>query len=177
MSALRALIAAVLVLWLPVLPAAAHADQVTMSPTAGSVLEVAPTQVVLGFSEKINPLGTVVVVIDPTGAQVQEGATEVSGQRVIARVQPFEVPGKYRVNYRIVSADGHAISGTRSFTYAPDGAVPTTAPEASGDDAATTAQQVSWGFSPVIVLSLVMMLIIAALIGGGLYAARRRGHL
>ena len=176
MSALRALLVALL-LWLaPATPALAHADQVSMTPTANSMLTQAPTQVVLGFSEKINPLGTVVVVIDPTGAQVQDGTAVVKGQRVIAKVKPFEVAGKYRVNYRIVSADGHAISGTRSFAYAPGGAVPTVAPSTT-DDAAATANRVSWGMSPAIVLSLVMMLIIAAVIAGGLYAARRRGHL
>ena len=177
MSALRALLVALL-LWLaPAAPALAHADQVSMTPTANSMLTQAPTQVVLGFSEKINPLGTVVVVIDPTGAQVQDGAAVVKGQRVIAKVKPFEVAGKYRVNYRIVSADGHAISGTRSFAYVPGGAVPTRAPLPTDVEVEATAMQVGWELSPVILLSLAMMGIIAAIIAGGLYAARRRGHL
>ena len=154
---------------LPVAPAFGHADQVSMEPAAGAVLQQSPDRVVLGFSEKINPLGTVVVVIDPTGVQIQDGEAVVELQRVWVKVRPFTEPGKYRVNYRIVSADGHAVSGTRSFTFAPPGvALPKESAEAS-------VHAKSSGIS--VRISVIMFIIAVAMVAAGLGFARRRRQL
>lgn len=127
-------------------PAAAHADLVSMVPASGSTLLEGPSSVELTFGEEMRALGSTVVVIDPNGHEVQQGGLEVSGNVISIGVQSITTPGIYHVNFRVLSADGHVVTQSETFTLAPPspGAAPageaTSVPETSPiDEASPTA--------------------------------------
>lgn len=103
--------------------ASAHAALESVSPADGATLTKAPTQVVLTFGEDIATIGSVVKVTGPQGSAVS-GAVVVKGPKVTQALSADLVSGAYTVTFRVVSADGHPVSGTTRFTL--DLPVPTT---------------------------------------------------
>jgi len=108
-------------------PASAH-DQLTKSvPAAGSTITTAPDRIRLTFTDQVKSLGLVILVKDPSGASVTDGAATIDGTAVIQPVSPLSTPGDYTVAYRVVSSDGHPINGRFTFTLD----VPSPTPTAS----------------------------------------------
>lgn len=107
------------------LPAAAHDELASSSPEAGAALTAAPNEVVLTFSGEVLADGAVAVVRDPSGTDRAGGAPEVLAGTVTIPLQAGLANGAYEVQWRVVSADGHPISGTIPFTLA--AAAPSTA--------------------------------------------------
>ncbi|MGE9806906.1 copper resistance CopC family protein [Janibacter sp. G1551] len=95
-------------------PASAHARLVSSSPEDGAHLTAAPVQIMLTFSEQI---GTSFATVEITkgGTSAAKGKPQVEGSRVFQEVDPTMAEGDWEVSYRVVSADGHPISGTYSF--------------------------------------------------------------
>lgn len=122
-------------------PASAHASLDSMTPAAGSTVSTAPAQVVLTFDEPMQALGSTVAVIDPDGHAVQTAELIVRGQTIAVDLLPLRTPGTYHVNYRVLSSDGHIVTDSRTFSYAPSGlaSVHTSVPEVSAvrEDSAT----------------------------------------
>jgi copper resistance protein C len=96
-------------------PAAAHARLVRAVPGDGNTLETAPSRVSLVFDEEMRPPSTVVVT-GPTGDEVQRGTVAVVDNTATVAVR-VTVPGTYRVAFRVVSADGHPVTGETSFGF------------------------------------------------------------
>ncbi len=120
-------------------PASAH-DQLTRSdPVAGSTVTSPPTEVRLGFSEAVKKLGLTVLVTGPAGTSVTSGAPIVDGSDVVAPVGPLSESGRYVVAYRVVSSDGHPISGTFGFTARLSSAGPSGPPTPTSTPTAATA--------------------------------------
>jgi methionine-rich copper-binding protein CopC len=97
--------------------ASAHAHLVRATPAAGGTVQAAPTEVMLRFSEKLEPKFSSVIVLDSAGKQVSKGDAIVdkSDRMVIrASLQPLE-PGVYKVEWRAMSADTHKINGDFTF--------------------------------------------------------------
>lgn len=97
-------------------PAAAHAALIGASPSKGSTISAVPPEVTLRFNEEIGKEFATVTVKGPEG-QVSTGKAEVEGPRVYQAINPEMAEGKYTVAYRVVSKDGHAVSGSYNFTY------------------------------------------------------------
>jgi copper resistance protein C len=77
----------------------ASAEVIRATPAAGGTVQVAPTEVMLRFSEKLEPKFSSVVVRDSSGKQVDKGdATVDKADRMVIRVllPPLE-PGVYKV--------------------------------------------------------------------------------
>lgn len=108
-----------LLMWTSAAGAQAHAEFESMTPAAGSVVTDSPTQVVLTFGEDVQALGTTVVVLDPSGKDVQTGDVAVAGATVTQSVEALVDPGVYHVNFRVVSADGHVVTGSETFDFEP----------------------------------------------------------
>ncbi len=98
-------------------PAGAHALLTESSPADGATVDEAPREVLLTFTEQLDPLLTVVHVLDSSGARVEAGRTEIAGQPNTARVPLGTLPqGTYTVTWRTTStADGHTTVGTVAF--------------------------------------------------------------
>lgn len=112
-------------------PASAHDQLIGSTPAAGSTVTIAPAEVRLSFIDEVKELGLTVLVTDQAGSPVTAGAPGVNGTEVVVPLDPIAASGRYRVAYRVGSADGHPISGTFSFTVRLPSDSPSPAPAPS----------------------------------------------
>ena len=132
-SLLGAAVAAAALVLAPVAlasPASAHDELVSTDPADGASLEEAPAAVTLTFSEEVVKLGTAVVVTDAAGVKLADGPLVVDGAVITRAITPPTVAGEVRVSYRVVSSDGHPVTGKLTFTVA---SVPSPSPTATAE--------------------------------------------
>ena len=96
-----------------------------MDPAIGSTVVTAPDHVSLTFGEEVKSLGSTVVVLDPNGNAVQVGDLAVDGAVATIGLAALATTGDYHVNFRIVSADGHVVTGSEVFTFTNEAPTPT----------------------------------------------------
>lgn len=111
-----ALLALLVVLLALAAPAAAHTDLAGTSPREGTVVDRLLREVRLSFDEPLSSSLVQVAVIAPDGTDVVSGKPTVDGGSVVASLRGLDVPGRYRVAYRVVAADGHPETGGFRFT-------------------------------------------------------------
>lgn len=99
-------------------PASAHAKLESSSPVDGSTLTATPPEIMLRFNEPIKD-GLNEVTVTSGSTDVTDGEVQVEGEAVYQPVKHTMEPGEYTVKYKVVSADGHPVSGSLSFTYDP----------------------------------------------------------
>jgi copper transport protein len=102
--------------------AAAHANLVATNPGDGSSVATSPVEVDATFSESISiDLGGL-SVRDTDGTRVDDGASRVdaTGRTVATRLRPDLPDGTYVATYRVLSADGHPVSGSFLFGIGTD---------------------------------------------------------
>lgn len=92
-----------------------HDQLIATVPADGEQLTQPPAQVRLEFTAEVLTLGTTVLVTDSTGRQVTPRSNSVQGTTVVVDL-PELPPDDYRVAWRVVSTDGHPISGSFAFT-------------------------------------------------------------
>lgn len=115
-------------------PAQAHATLIASDPAEGAVLAQAPEQVTFTFSEPVSLVPDGVQVFDPAGEPVAVEASVTDAVLQVALAEPVG-EGTTVVAWRIVSDDGHPISGSLRFSVgAPSETVVTL--EAGGTGAA-----------------------------------------
>jgi copper transport protein len=117
------------VLFLAAPGAGAHALVKSSSPPDGAILDKAPTQVTITFTERPDPSLSIIHVLDASGREVQRGAAAPApGQPLQLRIALESVgKGVYTVTWRAVSkVDGHVTAGSFSFGVgvSPAGATP-----------------------------------------------------
>ncbi len=95
-------------------PAGAHAALVGSDPGEGSSLAAAPTSITLTFNENVAQPAYVAVAA-PDGSQVEVTAIRAVDDEVTATLADVGQKGTFSASYRVVSADGHPVTGT--FTY------------------------------------------------------------
>jgi len=96
----------------------AHAALLRAVPAVGGEVSGSPQQVQLWFSEALEPALSKAVVKDATGRIVNAGQSTVAAddkRRIDAPVATLAV-GAYRVEWSVVSVDGHKTSGNFAFT-------------------------------------------------------------
>ncbi|GAA2758178.1 copper resistance CopC family protein [Actinopolymorpha rutila] len=142
-------------------PAFAHAALVSSDPKDGAVLDRPPRQITLEFDDPISRKFDVVAVSGPGGATYQSGGARVLGSKVTQRLADLGPAGTYQVAWRVVSADGHPVSGTLKFTTR-------TAGGGHGTHATTKPGKSGTPWWPIGVAVLVVFA------GGGVIAVRRR---
>ncbi|WP_030676580.1 copper resistance CopC/CopD family protein [Streptomyces rimosus] len=101
-------------------PASAHAALTGSTPAQGSVVQSAPEQVTLTFSEGVAMGDDSIRVLDPQGKRVDRGKLRdlCSGETVKygAGLPPGLPDGTYTVAWQAVSADSHPVSGAFTFS-------------------------------------------------------------
>jgi methionine-rich copper-binding protein CopC len=103
-------------------PAAAQSYLKASSPKDGGKIGVAPSQVVLEFTEPIRTVGYRVVVLGPTRTiAYQQVAAQIAGDKLTQPLRPLGPPGEYRVGFRVVTADGLPLTGELRFTLTKPG--------------------------------------------------------
>lgn len=97
-------------------PAWAHNEVVATSPQDGGTVPALPATLSVTFSEQLDPSQTQIAVT--LSGSVVDGlpAPAVDGNRIEQQLGAAAVPGQYVLAYRVVSTDGHPVSGTLDFT-------------------------------------------------------------
>ncbi|HET9861623.1 MAG TPA: copper resistance CopC family protein [Nocardioidaceae bacterium] len=151
---LAALLGLGLVVAVPV-AASAHTDLAGSTPAEDAVVDRAVTSVRLTFASALNPdLGDAVVVGDDGNRAV--GQTTVRGRVLTVPVQPLDRAGRYEVSYRVVSVDGHPVTGHYRFEISEAGARAAQALESSsgaGPAAGGVPSPAAAGAEPDVVIS------------------------
>ena len=107
---------------LSVFPSAlAHSDLISSDPAAGASLEQMPESFSLTFNEELISIeGEVVNTLElqsADGANYLLSAATIAGPVVSAKVGDGDYPaGNYLLKFRVVSADGHPVTGEISFS-------------------------------------------------------------
>ena len=114
MRSLVVLVAALVLLLAGPGPASAHANLETTHPADGSSLETAPSSVTFTFSENVG--NGHVAVTAPSGRTLPTSDVRTVDRVLSADVAATNERGEYTVAYRVVSADGHPITGEITFT-------------------------------------------------------------
>lgn len=144
MRAFRAMAGAVLAAAAIVLatapPAAAHDELIGSNPTAGQHLDTAPTNVQLTFSADVLTIGAAVIVVDDSGKDWVTGEPAIRGGVVSTSLESAMPASGYEIRWRVVSSDGHPISGVIPFTVA-DGQPPAERPSTSTAEAPVTTTE------------------------------------
>lgn len=110
------LLAAASVLAVGAAPASAHDQLLASTPTDGAALDVSPTEVTLQYSDSVLTIGAIVLLVDQDEQNWITGEPSLNGSDVTARIDGTLPAGAYEVRWRVVSADGHPISGLIPFT-------------------------------------------------------------
>ncbi|MEU3662637.1 copper resistance protein CopC [Streptomyces sp. NPDC032940] len=98
-------------------PASAHAALTGSDPQQGAVVDKAPAQVSLTFSETVSLDDDSLRVLDPKGTRVDDGRPAGTGGTTYAVKLHAGLPdGTYTVAYQVVSADSHPVSGAYTFS-------------------------------------------------------------
>jgi copper resistance protein C len=116
-------------------PAFAHTRLESSDPADGASLDAAPQRVSLTFNEAMQPGFATVTVIGPDGTAYQSGDVTADRGTVAVGVAPLGPAGRYEIGYRVISEDGHPVTGSVAFTLTVPG--PAAAAPASPGPAST----------------------------------------
>lgn len=99
--------------------ALAHAHLKQQSPAAGSQVAVAPQALTLQFSEGIEPAFSGVTVTGEDKHTIKTGAIALDDKDKTQLTVPLDQAlsaGTYRVEWHVVSVDGHKTKGSYRFS-------------------------------------------------------------
>ncbi|AGB74255.1 MULTISPECIES: copper homeostasis periplasmic binding protein CopC [Rhizobium] len=101
--------------------AMAHAHLKSAVPAADGTVKSAPSELDLTFSESLNVKFSGVKITGPDKATAKTGEAMLmnSGTTLMVPVADKLAPGKYTVEWHVLSTDGHKTNGSYSFTIAP----------------------------------------------------------
>ncbi|MEU5156403.1 copper resistance protein CopC [Glycomyces sp. NPDC021274] len=93
----------------------AHATATKTTPASGALLDTPPSEVVVEFNEPVTPVDAATGVVAPDGDRADTGVSQNADETTLTIAVDADQEGTYLVGYRVVSHDGHPVSGT--FTY------------------------------------------------------------
>ncbi|MFM8352446.1 MAG: copper resistance protein CopC [Actinomycetales bacterium] len=138
--------------------AMAHTSLISSDPPDGARLDGPPAVVTLVFDEDLLPGANSVAI------NLQDGTTAVSlpiepkGSRVLIPWPTGLDSGAYQVAYRVVSADGHPVTGAIWLTIdGSDSITPAPAPAPASASGSSTSGSSSSGVSIPVLLLLVVL--------------------
>ena len=140
-------------------PSAAHTDAVSIEPADSSRLATPPAQIAIRAADELT---SAQIVLTTPAARVERLSVSVDGRNVSAPLPPDGPRGDYTLAYRLVASDGHAITGSSTFTVTA-GAEP--------DFAAATTEDSSAG---VPVIGLVVGALVVLAVGAALMLVKVR---
>src|SRR5882672_5615046 len=108
------LLVALLLIAIAPVAARAHAFLDHASPLVGSTVLAAPHEVVLTFTQNLEPAFSSAQVTDAGGARVDQGKAQASGNTMTIGLKSLG-PGSYKVHWHVLSVDTHSTEGTFTF--------------------------------------------------------------
>ncbi len=97
------------------LPAFAHSELTDSNPTDGQVVKKALDEVSITFSGKIEK-GSDITVTDSKGKEVESNDLTIHNTEMTASFDKPLANDDYQVDWNVLSADGHPVEGTYSFS-------------------------------------------------------------
>jgi methionine-rich copper-binding protein CopC len=99
----------------------AHAFLDHAEPGVGSQIKTPPSQVVICFTEKLEPALSRVQVFDTAGKELDrhDSRVDATNPAILEVSLPPLKPGKYKVSWRVTSVDTHVTTGTFNFEIVP----------------------------------------------------------
>jgi methionine-rich copper-binding protein CopC len=98
----------------------AHAALESTIPAKGAIVAKTTKMIVMRFAEDILVLQgkkpNSILVTNSSGKKVSLGNVTIVGAKITTALKMPLSPGKHTVKYRVVSADGHVVAGSYSFT-------------------------------------------------------------
>lgn len=97
--------------------AQAHAILVKADPAKEAVLSQIPTEIHLTFNDSVGQEFLALAVVDSSGKRVDRHDAKLDftdHAQLRATLEPL-AKGQYMVRYRVLSADGHVVSGKYTF--------------------------------------------------------------
>ncbi|MRH86248.1 copper resistance protein CopC [Nocardia sp. SYP-A9097] len=94
----------------------AHSAAIGSSPENGAQIDLSPARASVTFNEELQASYPSMTVTGPDGNLWSKGQPKVEGATVSVEVGELGPTGEYKIAYRVTSADGHPVSGTRTFT-------------------------------------------------------------
>lgn len=163
-------------------PASAHDAVESTSPSSDATVPVPPDAVSLTLSNHPLAIGTQIKVNDASGTNWADGAVQIVDNVASQKLKAGAPAGRFTVQWRVASSDGHPIEGTFGFTAtaaatgstsgAASNAVPTMGTAQPGTTiAATPVPDASQPFPWSIVIFVAVA--IGILVALGLMAKRR----
>ena len=129
--------------------AAAHSSWVETSPAEGDHLKTLPAEATVTISEE--PQQANVVLARPDG-RVDKLKARIVGSTIKVPLPADGPRGAYTLSYRVVSADGHPVSGSTTFTVTTGPAPSIASPEASATPTADPSAEPARGpFVPIVI--------------------------
>ena len=156
------------------LPAAAHDTLISSDPAQNAVLPIPPTTVTLRFDQEIAGFEPELAVTVGSAAPVML-VPRVAGPVITADLGAAGLTastahdGIWKLGYRVVSIDGHPVTGLITFTVGPPGSAGAAAGSAASAPTAT-------GTGSVLVWSVAGAVVVAALALGAALWHRRSAH-
>ena len=158
---------------LSIAPAAAHATLQSSNPAENSVLDAAPDEVTLTFNQSVQSNFATVTVVGSDGMNWAASDPVIDGSTVTVDLDGLGSGGGYTIGYRVVSADGHPITGSIPFqvtSSSPTSTAP--AAPATTETTPTAVEETDNGF-PLWPIGAAVAVVGAA---GVLFALRKRSN-
>ncbi|MEU8001909.1 copper resistance protein CopC [Catellatospora sp. NPDC049111] len=139
-------------------PAYAHANLTSTDPAEGAVLQTSPDRILFTFDEAVRGVPGGVQVFGPQGEPVAATPTVEGSELAVALAAPLG-NGTTVITWRVVSDDGHPISGALTFSVgAPS---PVTTPPPSDQN---SIPEVPWTLTLVRVVGYAGLLLATGLV-------------
>ena len=170
-KAVVALGAACAIVFVSALPASAHAQLISSNPSANGVVPDAPAAVTLQFSENVAVQPDGIRVLSGDGKRVDLGTASAQGAMATSPLNAGLPNGGYVVSWRAVSADGHPIRGSFTFSIGQRTAIGADVAEGAFAGSADRRDEVVSAILRVITYIAVLGAAGAVLVGAGLRRA------
>nr|WP_274635813.1 copper resistance CopC family protein [Microbacterium bovistercoris] len=147
-------------------PASAHDQLLSTTPADGSSVDALPAEVTLTFNDTVTDAGgeaNQVRVLDASCQVLDDGALSIQ-DNVVSQAISGSATGPVHVLWRVVSRDGHPVSGEFTFTVA-GGEASAPQPSRTCDTAASAAPAPTAGQGvtplPWIIGGIIVVIVIA----------------
>lgn len=139
---------------------------VNTSPISGSILSTPPSAVTLTTQVALLDAGNSVIVTDPKGTRVDDGALTVDGMNVIIGLQSLTLSGDYTVTYALLADNNAPLKGSYTFSFSAPSVISsptpidtsaTTAPTTASSSSATSLFVIGLLFAAFVVLVLLSL--------------------
>ena len=169
-------------------PAQAHDQIISTSPSEDGHVDTAPAEVSMVYTDSLIEVGAVVLVMDDDEKDWADGPVALDGPNATQAIKAGMPDGVYQVRWRVVSSDGHPISGVYDFavgtatltadtgTETASNTQATADPAAAGPDEGTAsgAPSTTRTVSSTVVIGLLGAIAGIAVFGGVLWFRSRR---